>query len=322
MSPRATARAGRVPPLLLPRELSPPAALRRFLRSLAATLHTDPARFRDHAWYPSGALLGAILAAPEVRVSPGFRLSEKAGRALWWCASCRDQAAVTAAIAGNTAPPAPAEAAAPGADALDKQAAALRLWHAALPRQSTPVETYLALRVPGVELAPLRDIAFLPQAKHPAGARHPCMIALLRDVRGQPVAVHRSFLAPGGAGKAKLDPAKMTLGPVRGAAVRLHAAADRLVIGEGIESALAAGLLLRMPAWAAVSAGNLRDSLALPSSVREVVIAADHDPPGLAAAQAAAARWKAEGRALRIAKPQRAGADFADLLADRARHVG
>jgi phage/plasmid primase-like uncharacterized protein len=148
------------------------------------------------------------------------------------------------------------------------------------------------------------------------------MIALLRDVRGQPVAVHRTFLAPGGAGKAKLDPAKMTLGPVRGAAVRLHDAADRLVIGEGIESALAAGLLLRVPAWAAVSAGNLRDSLALPSSVREVVIAADHDPPGLAAAQAAAARWKAEGRAVRIAKPQRAGADFADLLADRARHVG
>lgn len=258
---------------------------------------------------------------PACGYKTGLRLSEKAGRALWWCASCQDQAAVTAAIAGGEVAPVPAEPAAPGGDTLDKQAAALRLWDAALPRQGTPVEAYLARRLPGADLAALRDVAFLPQAKHPAGARHPCMVALLRNVRGQPVAVHRTFLAPGGAGKAKLDPAKMTLGPVRGAAVRLHAVADRLVIAEGIESALAAAHLLRLPAWAAVSAGNLRDSLALPPSVREVTIAADHDPPGLAAAQAAAARWKAEGRAVRIAKPHRPAADFADLLAERARHA-
>jgi phage/plasmid primase-like uncharacterized protein len=167
-------------------------------------------------------------------------------------------------------------------------------------------------------MMPPRDLAFLPLAKHPSGVRLPCMVALLRDIEGRPVAVHRTFLAPGGAGKAKVEPAKMTLGPVRGAAVRLHQAGDRLVIGEGIESALAAAVLLRMPAWAAVSAGNLRDSLALPASVREVVIAADHDTPGLEAAQAAARRWKAEGRAVRIAKPQREGADFADLLMERA----
>jgi putative DNA primase/helicase len=258
---------------------------------------------------------------PACGYKTGLRLSEKGGRALWWCASCQDQAAVTAAITGEASPAAPA-APEPGAEALDRQAAALRLWDAALPRQGTPVDYYLARRLPGADLAPLRDVAFLPQAKHPGGSRHLCMVALLRDQAGRPVAVHRTFLAPGGAGKAQLDPAKMTLGPVRGAAVRLHAAADRLVIGEGIESALAAGHLLRIPAWAAVSAGNLRDSLALPPAVREVTIAADHDPPGLAAAQAAAARWKAEGRAVRIAKPEKPRADFADLLVERARRGG
>jgi hypothetical protein len=236
---------------------------------------------------------------------------------LWWCASCQDQAAVTAAITGD-APAAPiADAGQPIGATMERQAAAMRLWDAAVPRQGTPVEAYLARRLPGADLAALRDLAFLPQAKHPAGGRHPCMLALLRDGEGRPVAVHRTFLASGGAGKAKVEPAKMTLGGVRGAAVRLHPCADRLVIGEGIESSLAAGVLLRMPAWAAVSAGNLADAVALPLAVREVTIAADHDPPGLDAARKAAARWKAEGRSVRIAKPHRDGADFADLLAER-----
>lgn len=249
----------------------------------------------------------------------GLRVQDKGGRALWWCASCRDQAAVTAAIVGASAPVAVASAPSGVDDSEDRRRAALRLWDAVLPR-SMAVETYLARRVPGVDCAALRDVGFLPDAKHPSGARLPCMVALLRDITGRPVAVHRTFLAPGGAGKAKVDPAKMTLGPVRGAAVRLHEAADRLVIAEGIESALAAGVLLRMPAWAAVSAGNMRDSLGLPPSVRQVVIAADHDAPGLAAAEVAARRWRAEGRSVRIAKPQKSGADFADILAERAQH--
>jgi putative DNA primase/helicase len=255
-------------------------------------------------------------ACPSCGYRTGLRVQEKAGRVLWWCASCRDQAAVTAAILATATPTAAASA---PDDAEDRRRAALRLWGAALPRQTTPVDAYIARRVPGADLAALRDIAFLPDAKHPSGARLPCMVALLRDVAARPVAVHRTFLAPGGAGKAKVEPAKMTLGPVRGAAVRLHEAGERLVVGEGIESALAAAVLLRMPAWAAVSAGNLRDSLALPPSVQEVVIAADHDAPGLEAAQAAARRWKAEGRAVRIAKPEQEGADFADLLVERAR---
>lgn len=251
----------------------------------------------------------------------GLRVSEKSGRALWWCASCQDQEAVTAAILGHAAPPSALPAPAAADDTAERQAAALRLWNAVLPAQGTPVMPYLAGRVAGHDPEALRDLGFLPQAKHPGGKRLPAMVALLRDVEGRPVAVHRTFLAVGRTSvrKASVDPVKMTLGPVRGAAVRLHQAGDRLVIAEGIESALAASVLLRMPAWAAVSAGNMRDSLALPASVREVVIAADHDRPGLDAAKAAARRWIAEGRSVRIAKPDREGDDFADLLAERAR---
>jgi hypothetical protein len=79
-------------------------------------------------------------------------MQEKAGRALWWCASCRDQAAVTAAILGDAAPPSAPAAPAAADDTAERRAAALRLWDAALPWQGTPVEAYLARRLPGVPL--------------------------------------------------------------------------------------------------------------------------------------------------------------------------
>ena len=109
----------------------------------------------------------------------------------------------------------------------------------------------------------------------------------------------------------------MTLGPVRGAAVRLHEATDVLVIGEGIETSLSAAKILGRPAWAAVSAGNMANHLTLPPAIRDVIVAADNDPPGLRAANRAVARWKAEGRTVRLAVPDRAGADFNDVLRDR-----
>ncbi|WP_372837493.1 toprim domain-containing protein [Phaeovulum sp.] len=45
-----------------------------------------------------------------------------------------------------------------------------------------------------------------------------------------------------------------------------------------------------------------------------MIIAADHDDAGLAAAEATAARLEAEGRAVSIIAPRAAGADFNDVL--------
>jgi phage/plasmid primase-like uncharacterized protein len=144
------------------------------------------------------------------------------------------------------------------------------------------------------------------------------MLAAASNARGELVAVHRTFLRADGGAKANVDPPKASLGPVAGCAIRLCPTAPELVIGEGIETAASAGGLLRLPAWAAISAGNLARTLALPREVRAVVIAADADPPGQRAASDAAARWQAEGRRVRIATPDRAGADFNDLLAETA----
>jgi hypothetical protein len=61
-------------------------------------------------------------------------------------------------------------------------------------------------------------------------------------------------------------------------------------------------------------------SLALPPTVRTVIILADHDASGAGerAARTAAQRWLAEGRRVQIAMPPEPGTDFDDVLLGRA----
>lgn len=255
-------------------------------------------------------------ACPVCGYKTGLRVNEKAGRALWWCAAGCERDALTAAVLGESGGGTVRSAdGAPPND--DKRDLASRLWQDALPARGSIAESYITGR--GLALPAEPVIRFLPNARHaPSGKRFGAMLARMDDAAGRIAAVHRTFLAPGGAGKAPVDPPKMTLGPTRGAAVRLWPAAERLIIAEGIETAIAAAALLCGPAWAATSAGNLGDTLTLPAVVREVIIAADHDAPGLAAAQRAAVRWKAEGRVVKIARPDQPGKDFADLVKARA----
>jgi hypothetical protein len=146
------------------------------------------------------------------------------------------------------------------------------------------------------------------------------MVALVtRGVDPEPLAVHRTFLASDGAGKAAIESPKMMLGPCRGGAVRLAAASDVLMIGDGIETCLAAMLASGHPAWAALSTSGLR-ALDLPKEVGDVIVLADADDPGEAAARDCALRWKCEGRRVRIARPPR-GLDFNDMLRDRMHHI-
>jgi putative DNA primase/helicase len=121
----------------------------------------------------------------------------------------------------------------------------------------------------------------------------------------------RAFTAPfctDGLGKAPLDPDKMTLGDIRGAGVPLANPRPKTAVSEGIETGLSFQQTTGIPTLAALSAGGLQ-ALLLPAVVQEVFIAADADPVGLKAAQAAARRWYSEGRKVRIVKPPE-GRDF------------
>jgi phage/plasmid primase-like uncharacterized protein len=105
----------------------------------------------------------------------------------------------------------------------------------------------------------------------------------------------------------------MALGPVRGGAVRLASVGSSLVVAEGIETALSIQVATGLPAWAALSAGNL-PALALPELplAAEVIIGADSDAAGTRFAFAAAQSFAAGGRRVRVVMPARG--DFNDVL--------
>jgi putative DNA primase/helicase len=167
---------------------------------------------------------------------------------------------------------------------------ALAIWQSAKPAPETPVETYLTSR--GIYLPPPDALRFHAGLKHPSGRIWPAMVALVtRGADGTPIAVHRTYLARDGRVKAPVDPQKMMLGPCRGGAVRLAGAGDVLMVGEGIETCLAAMQATGNPAWAALSTSGLR-SLDLPNDVRDVIVLADGDEAGEAAARDCAWRWK------------------------------
>jgi hypothetical protein len=99
-------------------------------------------------------------------------------------------------------------------------------------------------------------------------------------------------------------------------AVRLGVPGDVLMVGEGIETCLAAMQATGHPVWAALSTSGLR-TLDLPNTIRDVIVLADGDDAGEAAARDAGRHWKREGRRVRIARPSQ-GMDFNDLLLGRA----
>ena len=263
---------------------------------------------------------------PACGYATSFMLREgRSGRPLLHCASCQDRNAIADAVARSTGQELPRD---PPSDATHvatrerNRERAIALWNGSEPALGTLADVYLsaARKLPGLAASPA--IRFRSDTRHPEGCRLPAMIALVTDVNDTPVAVHRTYLNRDG-GKATVEPAKASLGPVWGGAIRMHpiVANIPLVIGEGIETSVSAGHLMGFPAWAAVSAGNLGKGLVLPPEVRSVVIAADPDEAGRNAAHDAWLRWTAEGRVVRVAVPDGPG-DFNDLLLTRGVNRG
>jgi putative DNA primase/helicase len=179
----------------------------------------------------------------------------------------------------------------------------------------TPAARYLASRgLPLLARSPA--IRFRPYCPHPARTYLPAMVALVLDARENVMALHRTFLTPDGR-KVNVEPVKASKGSFAGGAIRLDPVAEHILVGEGIETSASAGFLLGLPAWSAIECGNLGWRLVPPEEVRSVTIACDHDDDGINAAEAAARRWRREGRTVRIATPDRPGEDFNDLLVRR-----
>jgi hypothetical protein len=198
-----------------------------------------------------------------------------------------------------------------------KTARALRIWNdEASEVNDTLGEQYLRRR--GLDLPEDDEALRFCYACPFNGTHYPALVALFRDIHSnEPRAIHRIAITSGGA-----LIAKRMLGRVGGCAVKLDADTDvgqGLVIGEGVETCLAARMLGLKPCWALGSAGAIR-SFPLLGGVDCLTILVDNDPPdknGRQAGQEAAAecseRWTSGGREVRRIVPRRQGADMADL---------
>jgi putative DNA primase/helicase len=191
---------------------------------------------------------------------------------------------------------------------------ALDIWQQATPIAGTIAARYLAGR--GIEVPPdihgptLRFHASCPYR----GARQPCMVALLRDIiTDAPRAIQRTALSNAG-GKI----GRMTLGPKAGAAIKISAnaeVADRITIGEGLETTLAGMMLGYAPAWALGDAGELA-AFPILAGIESITILVDHDVSGTGqrAALRCSSRWTDAGREVFRLVPRKPGEDINDLL--------
>lgn len=205
-------------------------------------------------------------------------------------------------------------------DERDRQKGAEALWERADRAHGTVVETYLRSR--GITVPIPDDIGFLPKSKHgPSATIWPCMIAAMRDAKGNVQAVQRTWLTSDGKGKAPVAPVKMTYGPMGFSAVRLGPASEMMGLAEGIETALSARQLYRIPVWATLSAHRL-SRVALPACVRSLVIFADAGEVGMNEALLAAEHFEGRGIDVDVMPPSvnhdKSASDFNDVVRGHA----
>jgi hypothetical protein len=190
----------------------------------------------------------------------------------------------------------------------------------------TIVETFLLSREITLSVPPvLRFVRHCPHRDDPGYDRphYPAMVAPIVNVRGEMIAIHKTFLRPDGSDKADFpkELQRETCGPMKGGSVRLapHKPGVPLISGEGLESVLSAMQLFRRPGWAALSASGLK-AQELPPEVREVWLAGDNDESlaGQEAVLFAYGRHTAEQRHVKIMLPHHPGEDFNVVLRARA----
>ena len=130
----------------------------------------------------------------------------------------------------------------------------------------------------------------------------------------------RSYLSADGSSKAGIDPARrIAAGKIPdGSAVRLWDARTVMGVAEGIETAMSAAIIFKMPVWACLSA-NMLSKFQPPPEAEEIAIFGDNDSSyaGQAAAYRLAQRIVGMQKKAMVFIPDREGTDWNDVLMER-----
>jgi putative DNA primase/helicase len=194
---------------------------------------------------------------------------------------------------------------------------ALRIWHESVHAEGTHVETYLRSR--GIQGPIPPTLRFHPSLFHTSRTYHPAMVGAIAVWPSKTVAgVHRTYLTPDGTDKAILSPNKMMLGLIKGGAVRLSPIGTKLILAEGIETALSCFYATNIPTWSCLSTSGMMDVVVPPLEItQEIIVCADGDSAGQNAADKLAERLHRTGYGVRMA-PSPQGQDFNDILREDA----
>lgn len=201
------------------------------------------------------------------------------------------------------------------------------------PFLGSPADVYLRSRAIDVrQLGRMPGlIGWAPRVWHEESQTFwPCMVAGMVDGKGQVIAIHRTFLAEDGNGKAPIKPVRKMWPSYGGGAIWLWRGGSKLSIGEaaqcglretlviteGIEKGLPVALASpELRVWATGSVGNMA-KVTLPECCDDVLICADNDwgnPQAQGQLEAAVAAYVAQGRTVRIARSH-VGKDVTDLI--------
>jgi len=183
---------------------------------------------------------------------------------------------------------------------------------------------YLAARGIKLEYVPtflrfIPDLAFYHDDKRKT--EHPALITKFVAPDNSSAIIHRTYLAEPGV-KANIPKVKMIMpGKVpRGGAVRLAPAAEIMGIAEGLESALSAQILLGIPVWSSLTAGNMINWVP-PKEARKIYILGDCDSSyaGQYSAYALAYRLNQDdkGKNVSVRFPKEFETDWNDILKEK-----
>ena len=152
-----------------------------------------------------------------------------------------------------------------------------------------PVNKYLVKRGLGKIINSLpSDILFIEnlacyEDKKLTG-QYPAMVCPIRNLSGEVVSIHRTYLtdqgdkAPITSPKKIMQPAEQ--GATSGCSIQLFEATETLAVTEGVETALAVYQDTGVPCWAAITAGGL-ERVEIPSAVKRLLIVGDKDLTGV-----------------------------------------